>query len=173
MPQLKVWLDSGTKFKIHNIIWANVDVKPNNLTAYTVNAPSNETILCRAFNAKLVATDYFGLPISGAQVAFTLANGTTIKATTDNEGAATLLMIPLGTFNATISHLGTTTTVIGDASTQAVTTEKIFASYPTFGLIVGVAITATAAALMLFRRHNIRRRKEMVTLNPATARFKL
>jgi hypothetical protein len=75
-------------------------------------------------------------------------------------------MIPIGTFKATISHLGTTTTVIGDASTQAVTTEKIFASYPTFGLIVGVAITATAAALMLVRRHNIRRRKEMVTLNP-------
>ena len=169
VPQLKVWLDSGAKFQIHNIMWANADVKPNNLTAYTANAPLNETILCRVFNAKLVATDYFGLPISSAQVAFTLANGTTIKATTGKDGAATLLMIPLGTFNAAISHLGTTTTVNGDASTQAVTTEKIFASYPTFGLIIGAATTATAATLILFRRHHIRRSKEIVTLNPATA----
>jgi hypothetical protein len=156
VPSFELWLDSGSKFQIYSVIWENMDVKPTSNVTYTVNAPLNETILDRVFNAKLLVTDYLGIPISGVKVTFTLANGTTIQSTTGIDGTVSLPMIPLGTFHASASYLGTTMTVVGDASIQSVTILKIFASYPTLGLIavmVVIVIAAVAAFMLVRRRH--------------------
>jgi hypothetical protein len=164
VPQSTVWLDNGTEYKIHSVIWENAEVKPINQTIYTANEPRNEIILARVFDAKLKALDYFGLPIAGAQVTVTLENGTSIQAITGSDGTVNIPMIPLGTFNATITNLGTTTTIVGDASTQAVSTAKVFGSYPTYILIVGLGGIAVLMALILVRRSH-RHRKETASFN--------
>jgi subtilase family serine protease len=159
VPSFELWLDSGSESQIYSVIWENMDVKPTSNVTYIVNAPLNETILDRVFNAKLLVTDYLGIPISGAKVTFTLANGTTIQSTTGSDGTASLPMIPLGTFHASISYLGTTTTVVGDASMQSVTKGKIFASYPTLSLIAVVVIAAVATFMLVRRRHSSPKQK--------------
>ena len=154
VPELKIWLDNGTTFQIHAVIWENADVKPTNQSFYVVNASVNEVILDRVFDANIKVTDYLGTPISGAQVTFNLANGTTIRSTTGSDGTLSLGLIPIGTFRVTISYLGTTTEVNGDASVEPTVTVKVFASYPTFSLIGGVAtIVAVGSVLFcLYRR---------------------
>jgi hypothetical protein len=150
VPELEMWLDDGTEFQIQAIIWQNADVKPTNQRLYVVNAPLDEAILDRVFDAKLAVTDYLGIPVSGARVTFTLTNGTTIQSTTGSDGILRLGLIPIGTFHATISYLGTTTEVNSDASIQPAITVKVFASYPTFSLIGG-GITIAAVGSVLAR----------------------
>ena len=154
VPQFSIWLDKGTVFQVRSIIWENAEVKSAQFTSYVVNEPLNEDFFCRVFNAKLVVVDYLGIPISGAQVAVTLANQTTLQVVSASDGVATLPMIPLGTFNAEISYLGSTTTVAGDASTQTVIAGRVLASVPTFGLIAGVATAIAVAAILLVRKRN-------------------
>jgi hypothetical protein len=151
VPEFKTWLGNGTTFKIHAVIWETADVKPTNNQLYVVNAPLNETILGRIFNAKFAVTDYFGIPISNAHVFFTFINGTTVQLTTNGDSVLPLGFIPIGTFHATISYLGTASEVNGDASTQSVITGKVLASYPTFSLIGGIVIVAVGFVLYRFR----------------------
>ncbi len=153
-PTFTVWLDIGTHFQIHSVIWQNLEVKPTSQASYVATAPVNEVILCRVFDAKLVALDYFGLPVGGAQVAVTFANGTMIHTVTANDGTVSFPLIPLGTFNAEILYLGTSTTVAGDSSNQAVATGRVFSSIPTFALIAALVMVVIVVAVAVFiRRH--------------------
>jgi hypothetical protein len=155
VPELEMWLDDGTKFQIRAVIWENANVKPTNQPLYVVNAPLDEAILDRVFDAKLVVTDYFGIPVSGALVTSTLANGTAIQLTTGSDGTLSLGLIPIGTFRATISYLGTTTEANGNVSIQPAVTVKVFASYPTFSLIGGgIAIAAVGSVLVRWYRRS-------------------
>ena len=124
-PQFNLWLDSGTQIQIHSIIWQNTDVKPTNQATYTINSPTNATIQCRIFNGQIKVLDNQGTPAAGAQVTVTLSNQTTISTATDANGTLNLPMIPLGTFNATITYSGSTSTVSGDASIQTLITTVI------------------------------------------------
>jgi hypothetical protein len=148
VSDFKIWLDNRTEFQIHSIIWENADVKPTDQSMYVANTPLTETILDRAFGAKFVVTDYLGIPVSDAQVLFTLANGTTIQLTSGSDGTLSLGLIPIGTFQATIRYLGPATEIHCDASTQSVIVGKIFASYPTFNLIGGGIIAAAVACVI-------------------------
>ena len=163
-PQFSLWLDSGTNFRIHSIIWQNTDVQPAEQASHVATAPLNLTVQCRIFDAKLTAKDYLNIPVSGAQVTVTLANQTIIQAVTSGDGTVNLPMIPLGTFKATIGYLGTSTTVSGNAAQQPVTTGKIFTSLPTIGLITVAAIMAIVAAVVVIRKSHASRKK-----NPLTA----
>jgi hypothetical protein len=160
VPPTGVWLDSGTKFQFYDVEWESSDVKPTNQTVYTVDAPSNQTVLDRVYNGNVVATDYLGLPVSGAKVTVALANGTTITATTGSNGSVALREIPIGTFTATIRYLGTTTSVSGNAATESTTQAKVLASYPTFGIIAALLVVGVAASLTVVRRrHHAQRRR--------------
>ena len=154
VPPTGVWLDSGTKFQFYDVEWESSDVKPTNQTVYTVDAPSNQTVLDRVYNGNVVATDYLGLPVSGAKVTVALANGTTITATTGSNGSVALREIPIGTFTATIRYLGTTTSVSGNAATESTTQAKVLASYPTFGIIAALLVVGVAASLTVVRRRH-------------------
>lgn len=155
VPLFAAWFDNGTQFQIHSILWQNLDVKPTSQTSYIVTATINDVLHCRVFNAEIAVVDYLGIPVGGADISVTLANGTVINRVTANDGTVNLQMIPLGTFNAEISYLGTSTTVAGDASAQTVTTGSVFSSIPTFALIAVVVIAAVAVVVVVFiRRHN-------------------
>jgi hypothetical protein len=155
VSRLATWVDKGSTFKIASIVWEHTDVKPSDLAVYTVSMPLNETIRGRIFDAKLSVTDLLGIPISGASAQLTLANGTQFAKSTDSNGAASLGLIPLGTFTGSVSYLGSTTQFSGDASQHAVTTPKVFASYADIGAIGGgiaVAITAIVFKFVIRKR---------------------
>jgi hypothetical protein len=146
----KEWLDNGTTFKLASVIWENVDVKPSNQTVYRVEMPSNETIRSRIYDAKLSVTDLLGVPVSGASAQIVLANGTQIVRSTDSGGVISVPLIPRGTFTATVSNLGTTAQVSGDASMHPITDAKVFASYPDVGAIGGVIAAVVIVVVLKF-----------------------
>ena len=170
VPQLSLWLDSGTNFRIHKITWQNADVQPAEQASHIATAPLNLTVQCNIFDAKLTAKDYLNIPVSGAKVTVTLANQTIIQAVTSGDGTVNLPMIPLGTFRATIDYLGTSTTVAGNASQQPVTTGKIFTSLPTIGLITVAAIIAIlTAAVVIRKRHASGKKKPLTSVSQTEA----
>ncbi|MCW4009550.1 MAG: S53 family peptidase [Candidatus Bathyarchaeota archaeon] len=151
-PQFHLWLSNGTRFWIHSIIWHDMDVQPSPSLIYeVVNAGANETVHCLIYDAKISVKDYLNLPVSDAAVTVTFANQTTIQKSTSSDGTINLLMIPHGTFNATVSYLGSSTTVTGDASQPTITT-KLFSSIPTLSLVAVAAILALVTGVLLVRR---------------------
>ena len=154
VPPSGVWLNNGTRFQLYDIEWQGVDVKPANQTVYTVTAPLNQTVLSRVYSGRIVTTDYLGIPISGAKVSITLANGTVIAATTGSDGSVDLGEIPLGSYTAKVAYLGTTSQVTGDAAASSTGRVQILSSYPTFGMItVALATAVVAIAVVVRRRH--------------------
>ncbi|MDA4135593.1 MAG: zinc ribbon domain-containing protein [Thaumarchaeota archaeon] len=152
VPLTGVWLDSGTKFQIYDVEWEGTDVKPANQNVYTVDLPSNQTVLDRVYSGNIVATDYLGLPVADARASVTLANGTTIFSVTGSNGSVALPEIPLGNFTAKVAYLGATTSVKGNTAIDSTTQAKMLASYPTFGLIFVLLAVIAAASLIVVRR---------------------
>jgi hypothetical protein len=143
-----LWLNKGTQFQINSVIWQNAQVKPAQQLSYVVNAAINEVVQCQVYDAALVVEDFFGFPVSGAEVSITLANQTVFKAVTSNEGVVTVLRIPVGTFNAAATYLGASTTVSGDASKQPVTTMQVLLSFPTILVIFAIAFSVVTVGFI-------------------------
>jgi len=152
VSESSLWLDKGTQFRISSVVWQNVDVKPNQNSSYVVNSPLSQTVPCRIYDMKLTAKDYLNIPISGASVTVTFANQTTTHLTTASDGSVEIPMVPLGTYQATISYFGTSVSLSGDASAQPQLTGKIFTSLPSIGVIVTAAVSCVAVAFLLFRK---------------------
>jgi hypothetical protein len=162
VPQFSLWLDSGIQFHIQSVIWQNVEVKPADSSNVTVSSPMTETVLCRVYDAKIIVTDHQGKPVSGAQVNVTLANQTSIQATTDHDGAVALPTIPQGTFNATAAYNGLATTISSDASIQTVAT-AVLPEPPLpiteiiIAAVIAVAVTGAAGYVIVRKRNRIKR----------------
>ncbi len=143
------------------MIWENANVTPMTPHVYTVSGPALENVSLRVYAAKITATDYLGLPISGASASVALANGTTIQRTTGSDGVVQLGLIPIGTFQGKLSYLGTTTVVAGDASVQTSTSAKFLLSYPLLAILgVVIILTVSVAAALLRRSHGRRKAEE-------------
>ncbi len=164
-----IWLDNGSSFKLASVRWEGVDVKPLNAEVYNVSNPLNTSIRARIFNAKIVASDYLGLPISGATTTVQLANGTILSRMTSSNGTIVLPEIPLGKFNATISNLGFESKIIGDASVQKVTTAKVVPSTPFFG-VIGIAAPVAVAGIGIAVRRRGRHKPSPTAVEYATKR---
>ncbi len=149
---LKGWLDSGATFKLANVIWEGVDVKPSNQPPYRVENPSTVTVHARVYDLKMRLTDLLQIPVSGAEARIVLANGTVLERATANDGSVALPLVPLGKFNATISYLGASAVIHGDASQQAVARAQTALSYPDILVPAVIALVAVAAFLLLRRR---------------------
>ncbi|MCW4005546.1 MAG: S53 family peptidase [Candidatus Bathyarchaeota archaeon] len=144
------WLDSGTQFRFHSIVWGDVDVKPDLLELYVVDAPVTEEVACQVSSAQLNVKDYLNLPVTDAKATIEFANATVVTAATGSDGSIDLGLIPLGTFNATITYFGVSTTV---SSAAQPTTVTIFISTATVILVVTCIIAASVGAVaVLFKR---------------------
>jgi hypothetical protein len=104
-----VWLQEGIVI-ISNIIWSGINVKPDN-TTYHIQSPRNLTIYCRIYDVTVYVRDVFDFPIQGANATLLLPNQTSIWRTTDNEGKATFIGIPVGKIHGSVSNLGVTTLI--------------------------------------------------------------
>lgn len=74
---------------------------------------------------------------------------------TSGDGAINIPMIPLGTFNATVSSLGQSVKVNGDASTEPTTQVQLMLSYPVIGVVVGLLALASAVLILMRRRARV------------------
>ncbi len=146
------WLDNGTTFTVSKLTYEGVDVKPVPQTEYVVTGPSTVTLEARVYNATLKLTDFLGLPVAGAKVSLILANGTTIAGLTGGDGTFVAASIPLGNFSGTVSNLGLTVKVIGDASKQSVTSVSILFGATSLGLVVVLVLIAVGVSVFLLRR---------------------
>ncbi len=149
-----IWLANGTSFRVLSVIWEGAPVGPTSLPSFQVQAaPLNVTMNARVYPASLKVVDLLGLPVSGAQVTMTLANGTILTGTTKGDGTYAVGMVPLGTFTATVSNLGSTVKVVGDsASSQPVAQGKVALSLISVIAIVAIVVGVAVAAVVLLRK---------------------
>jgi len=155
-----LWLDNGTTFTVSSVTWEGVDVKPLSLSTYDVIGPQNVTIDSRIYPASMKVTDLFGLPVQGADVAAKLVNGTTATRTTNSSGLASFGLIPIGTYQATVSYLGVSTSASADASVRSQAAATVYVSIPLVGAVSIVAALALGAFL-LRRRSGSKRGQSM------------
>ncbi len=147
------WIANGTAFSIINVTWEGAGVGPTPPPSYRVEAaPLNVTVETRVYQASLKMVDLLGLPLSGAQVSMTLANGTTVMGTTKPDGTFSVAMVPLGTFTAKVSSLGSSAQVVGDAaSSQPVAEGRVILSLTSLFAIVAVAAAAAISGVVFLR----------------------
>jgi len=152
VPGFNTWVDNGTTFTIASVIWEGADVKPLNPTPYQVSAPENITVKSRIYPASVKVTDLFGLAVQGAPVSAKLANGTMVTRTTNSDGVATFGLIPIGTYQATVSNLGVSTSTSADASVGSEANTTVALSLPVLGVVLVVAALIVGALLVRRRR---------------------
>ena len=156
VPGFAIFLDSGANFTISSVSYEGVDVNPNGTSHYSVTGPSTVQLKALVYDARLKVADFLGLPVSGASVKMSLANGSVISGTTAGDGTFTAPEIPLGTFTATVAGLASSARVVGDASTQPVNNVSVFFSTDSLVLlIVAVAALIGISAFALRRRRRV------------------
>jgi hypothetical protein len=146
------WLDSGSSFTITEVLWNGVDVKPTSIPIYTVDGPATNDVATRVYSASITVVDLFGLPVAGADGKFTFANGTTVHEKSGSDGIIRLDLIPLGTYQATISNLGASSSFAGDASTQPQSQVKVPLSIPLLAVILAAIIVVLGGLFAVSRR---------------------
>lgn len=148
-----VWLENGTTFTLVNVSWEGASVGPSPPPSYHVKgAPLNVTLDTQVYPASLSVVDPFGLPVSGAQVSMALANGTTLTGTTSKQGTFSAGLIPVGTYTAKVTSLGTSVQIRGDsASGLSVAVGKVALSLIMVLVIIAVAAAAGSTGFFVYR----------------------
>jgi hypothetical protein len=152
VPTFSLWLDNGTRFGLSAVNWEGADVKPSSPTTYDIGAPSNITVRARVYDATIKAADFFGLGISGAHLAVTFANGSSISGTTGADGTFHIGLIPIGTYQGTVTNLGVSSPFSADASVQSKNTATSTLSYPTLAALIAALGIAPAATIIQLRK---------------------
>ena len=147
-----VWVYDGASVQVVSVNWKGVEVAPVQAPTYKVSAPLSITVPVRAYEAQVVVKDLLGISVGGAQYTITLANQTTLKGTTAGDGVIHLGVVPLGTFDGTVSYLGTSSTFSADASVSPTTSVVMYVSYPLIALAIGLVVLAVAIVFYRFRR---------------------
>ena len=150
---LSAWMNSGVSFTISQLTWHGVDVKPAQ-SPVTVSSATSVPIKALIYSATVKVTDFLGLPVSGAEVKMTLANGTTISGTTGGDGTFVAPSIPLGTYTATVSGIASSTQVKGDASKQAVANASVTFGTTSLGVVAGIVVVVALLAVFMLRRRS-------------------
>ncbi len=148
------WFPNGTAFSVSSVVWEGVGVGPAGSPSFVVKgAPLNITLETRVYSASLKVVDLFGLPVAGAHVAMSLANGTTINGVTKSNGIFSVAMIPLGTYSAKVTSLGSTAHIDGDAASGAtIPVGRVALSIISlFVMVAAVAGAGSASILVLMR----------------------
>ena len=151
MATTSAWVDGGVSLEVISILWHGVNVAPTPPANYAVSSPLTVYVNARVYDAIITVKDPLGLPIGGADCAITLANGTTVHASTSGDGTVTLYSIPIGTYQGTASAFGTSSAFSGDASVQGSVTAHLGISWAVILLLVGVGVVIILGVLFFMR----------------------
>jgi len=145
------YIQNGTT-RWESITWQGVEVVPPG--AYFDATDGNPTVNCHIYHFAIRVSDFFGFPVSGAQVSTELSDGRTVSTQTGPDGVAVIRMVPQGGFTATISYLAQTVTVSGDVAEAAASSveAKITFSLPTLVLLLISGVLACVLAIFLVSR---------------------
>lgn len=157
---MSIWLDNGTSITIPSITYEGVNVSPSHQTVYEVVESENITLNARVYDAKVRVTDILGLPVGGAEVTMTLANGTSITGETNSGGFFAVSNVPLGTYSARIASLGLTSQVSGDASTNPVFQVRGILSVTVIALLTLLLVAIVVVALSIKRTRSRHKREK-------------
>ena len=146
------WVDGGSMVSVASIIWHGLNVAPTQTPQYGISSPFTITVSARVYDATIIVDDSLGLAVGGADASITLANGTTVHTSTGGDGTIVLRQIPLGTFQATISSLGFSTVLSGDASTNGTAVAHMPLSWPLILVIVAVIVLVVIGVILIRRR---------------------
>src|SRR5438094_120452 len=108
------------------------------------------------------AIDLFGLPIGGATVKVTAANGTQITKPTDSDGVASF-DLPNGSYSADLTYLGVTSSNVDQSSGPHSITVTFILGFPI--LVVASLFGGTLATVVVGRRW----RRNKADSGPATS----
>jgi hypothetical protein len=133
-------------------MWHGVDVAPTSPANYVVTSPLTLTTYARVYDLTIAVKDPMGFAIGGAACAVTLANGTTVHTSTAGNGTVTLQMIPLGTYQGTVSAFGLSSSLSGDASVQGSTQVAMALSWAMITVFIVVALAIVIGLVFLVRR---------------------
>jgi hypothetical protein len=149
-----LWLENGTSFAVVSVTWEGASVGPEPAPSYQVKAsPLNVTLDTLVYQASLKVVDLFGMPVSGAQVSMTLANGTVLTGVTKGDGTFSVGTIPLGTYTAKVTSLGTSVRITGDAASGgAVSMGKVALSLVSLVVVLAAAAAVGSTGVFLLRR---------------------
>lgn len=149
-----VWLANGTSFTVVNVAWEGAGVGPEPPPTYHVKAaPLNITLDTAVYQASLKVVDLFGLPVTGAQVSMTLANGTVVTGATKGDGTFSAGAIPIGTYTAKVTSLGTSVRIVGNAASgQPVAVGTVALSLVSLFVAVAAAAGAGSVGILFLRR---------------------
>jgi len=135
-------------------MWHGVNVAPTPPANYVVASPLTVTVNARVYDATISVKDPLGLPIGGAEVTVTLANGTTTRTLTAQNGTATLHMIPLGTYQGTVSAFGASSALSGNSAEQGTVVASLPISWAVIFVLAVAALVIILGALFLLRRRH-------------------
>jgi hypothetical protein len=150
VPGFATWLDGGSSFTVSSLTYEGLDL-PVGAPQYSVTAQAALSLKTPVYGAAIQVTDFLGIPVSGAQVRMTVANGTVLSGSTGGDGIFVAPAIPLGTFTASISGIGSSTQVTGDASRHNLASTSVLFGTTSLGLVAIVIVVAGIAAFMLRR----------------------
>jgi len=155
MATSSAWVDSGASLQVTSVVWHGANVAPAPPTNYVVSSPLTVTLNARVYDATILVRDSLGLPIGGAQCAITLANGTTILASTAGDGTVTLHMIPMGPFQGTVSAFGVSSFLSANSAVQGEVVTNLPISWAVILVFVAVALVIVLVTIFIF--HSRRR----------------
>jgi hypothetical protein len=147
----EAWVDSGSTVGVTSVMWHGSDVVPTNPNRLEISSPLAINVNARVYDASIAVKDPLGLAIGGADATVRLANGTTVHTSAGGDGTITLRMIPLGTYQATISAWGLSTSFSGDASVQSSTVASLPLSWAMVFVIVVLVALAIAGIVLVIR----------------------
>jgi hypothetical protein len=106
------------------------------------------------YPATVKVSDALGLPVGGATVKMTLANGSVISGSTAGDGTFVAHDIPIGTYTATVSGIGSSAQITGNASKQGVASASVLFGTTSLALIVVIVVVALGLVFFLMRRRS-------------------
>ncbi len=111
------------------------------------------SVLLKVYDVKIAVTDFLGLAVGGASVTLLLDNGSSVVEQTGADGVKNVGLVPLGTYQATVSYLGLQTGVSGDASSQTQAHVDVPVSYPVLGILL-ISISLVILVVFVLRRRS-------------------
>jgi hypothetical protein len=147
-----LWVDSSSEVSVATIIWHGVNVTPPQSPQYGVSFPLTITVNARVYDVTIMVEDPLGLAVGGADASITLANGTSLHASSGGDGTIPLHLIPGGTFQVTVSTLGFSSMLSGNAAVQSTVVVHLPLSWPTILVLVTVVVLVVVGTALALRR---------------------
>jgi predicted thioesterase len=149
---LSLWLDEG-QWVISSILWRDVRIELDAYKTLSVGAPTELIVRCAVYDLKVTVQDPFGFKIPGAEVKITLPYGSTQTQMTSQTGTALFTLVPRGRFSISVTNMGFTTNLDGDASVKNDVTVIVPMSTTTVvGVIVIIGTVGGMAYIVLRKR---------------------